>query len=78
MENQENKKIELRGRKKSRLEKRKLIECHPELITILDELRDPLKEFTWGVIDKSVGYYELTAILARKIKGKPPTKINTN
>lgn len=61
---------ETRGRKKSRTEKRKLIECHPELIEILDELRNPIKDFTWNVMDKSIGYFELTAILARKIRGK--------
>lgn len=52
--------------------KRRVIECSDELIQILDELRNPINDFTWGVVNKSVGYYELTAILARKIKGKIP------
>lgn len=48
-------------------DKRQIIECHPELIKILIELRKPISEVTWGII-KNPSFYELTGILAEKIK----------
>lgn len=48
-------------------EKRNVIECHPELLIILDQIKDKVKEKTWNVVTPS--YYEATEILAKKIKG---------
>lgn len=50
--------------------KRIIIECHPDLIKILDDLRKPLSDFTYGTFDKNITYKELTEILAKKIMNK--------
>jgi len=47
--------------------KRKVIECHPELLEILDKLNPKISDVTWGAISK-VSYFIKTQILARKIK----------
>jgi hypothetical protein len=46
---------------------RKIIDCHPELIEILDRLDPKISEVTWGAIGKT-SYLIKTQILARKIK----------
>ena len=46
---------------------RKIIECHSELIEILDKLDPKISEATWGAIGKT-SYIIKTQILARKIK----------
>jgi len=55
-------------KQKTREEKAKRIECHPELIKILDSLEAPVSTFTWGTVVLS--YYQKTQILAQKIKAK--------
>jgi hypothetical protein len=51
-------------------DKRYCIEVHPELIKILEEIRDNVKKVTWDVMDKNITWRELTAILAKKINAK--------
>ena len=41
------------------------IECHEELIKILDKIKSKVKETTWGVVIPS--NYEATKILAQKV-----------
>ena len=43
----------------------KSIECHPDLIEILDKLEEPVREFTWNTVGLS--YFQKTRILAQKI-----------
>lgn len=47
--------------------KRILIDCHPELIEIINKLEPKISDVTWGAIT-NVSYYTKTLILARKIK----------
>jgi hypothetical protein len=46
---------------------RKIIDCHPELLEILDKLDPKISDATWGAISKT-SYLIKTQILARKIK----------
>lgn len=45
---------------------RKIIDCHPELIKILDGLDPKISKATWGAITKT-SYFIKTHILAKKI-----------
>lgn len=45
--------------------KRKVIECHEDLLLLLDKIREDVKYKTWEVITPS--YYDATEILAKKI-----------
>lgn len=51
--------------KKKRDNEGKSIECHPDLIEILDKLEEPVREFTWDTVGLS--YFQKTGILAKKI-----------
>lgn len=58
---------ELLEEEKNEKRQRITIDCHPELIEILNKLEPKIKEVTWGAIEK-VSYYTKTLILARKLK----------
>ena len=45
----------------------KTVRISAELIEILDQIKDNVKDFTWGVEDK-LAYAKASKILARKIK----------
>ena len=45
----------------------KSIECHMDLIELLEQIRKNIKALTYGVMDEKIGYKDLTKILAKKI-----------
>jgi uncharacterized protein YejL (UPF0352 family) len=46
----------------------KIIEVDASLIEVLEKLRAPINDFTWGVVGKDMSWRLLTKILAEKIK----------
>lgn len=53
-----------------RIEKKesKIIEVHEELIEILESLRGRVSDFSYGALNESLGWKDLTLLLAKKIK----------
>jgi len=51
-------------------EQNKIIRVHPELIELLEKIRKSINKTTWNIMDKNISWFDLTGILARKIKAK--------
>ena len=61
--------VEVRS-KMSNKEQHKIIRVHPELIELLEKIRNSINKTTWNIMDKNISWFDLTGILARKIKSK--------
>lgn len=58
-------------RKQKEITGSRTIRCHKELLEILDGLKKPINDFTWGALaDGKISWETLTLILAKKIKNR--------
>jgi len=48
----------------------KNIRVHPEMIELLEKIRVSVHQTTWKIMGNNISWFDLTGILARKIKSK--------
>lgn len=52
------------ARHRSRTQKAELIEVHPDLLEILNKIKEQIKEYSWGAVE--VSNYQATKVLSEK------------